>query len=165
MFFKKFIIAIFLSISSLILFVCIIRLGNNKKSLLGISDIVKYVEKVDLSKPLKNFSNSIDTLTTSWKEFFNSIDVIINGSEKGSGGRGNNESSNPFIHFFQQVGKKLGDIGNGLKGLYFAILTTATFPVQLLVDLLILIGNGFNEFYQFVNWCITFEGYPPVSLS
>lgn len=166
MFFKKFIVAIFISISSLILFICIIRLGNNKKGLLGISDLASYVETVDFSKPLKNFSNSIDTLTTSWSGFFKSIGLINNNDSNygGSSGRGN-PNSNPFNDFFKSLSQAFGAIGNSLKNFYFAFLTTITFPIQLLVDVVILIGNGFSEFYKFINWCITFEGYPAVNLS
>lgn len=77
MFFKKFIIAIFIATSSLFLFVMIIRLGNNKKGLLGVSDLISYVETRDLSKPLKNFSNSIETLTTSWKDFLTHLIITL----------------------------------------------------------------------------------------
>lgn len=161
MFFKKFIIAIVIATSSLFLFVMIIRLGNNKKGLLGISDLISYVETRDFAQPLENFSNSIDTLTTSWKQFFDSGAKIINGSSNNSGGRGNGKS-NAWNNFWNSVGNWLGSVGNAAKDFYISILTTITFPIQLLVNVLILIGNGFKEFYLFIQWITTFEGYPPV---
>lgn len=164
MFFKKFIIAIFIATSSLFLFVMIIRLGNNKKGLLGVSDLISYVETRDLSKPLKNFSNSIETLTTSWKDFFDSFNNYTDNSFNSSG-RDNGKTPNKFQEFFNSLGKAFSNVGNNLKTFYFALLTTITFPVQLLVDIAILIGNGFKEFYLFINWITTFEGYPQVTFS
>lgn len=157
MFFKRIIISILSIMFVLFLFIFLVRLGNNKTGFLGMEDLFSYFENVDMSKPLNNFKNSFDRLINSWRQVFNDLGVSFSTSGSSGGGRGYSYS------FWESIGRWFASFGNGLKDFFTALYTLIFFPVEFLLDLLIFIFEFFKIFFDFINWCITFEGYPPIS--
>ena len=136
MFFKKVLIAFFIFFSTLMLFIIIIRLGNNKISFLGLSDLFSYFENgnVDFYKPISYFSNDIGGIIRDFQYFLS--DIVVN---------------NPWDAITVAV-KMLGNI---FKLLYI--------PVIAVFDLIKMLVGYISIFANFINWVISFEGYPAIT--
>jgi len=133
MFFKKVLISFFIFFSVLMLFIMIIRLGNNKSSFLGLSDLLNYFDsgKVDFYKPLNYFNNDIGGIIRDFQRYLTEIQI-----------------NNPL--------DALVAIGEGFMQLFKLI----SIPVVAVFDFLKMLFGYITIFSDFINWVISFEGYP-----
>lgn len=135
MFFKKVLISFFIFFSVLMLFIMIIRLGNNQSSFLGLSDLLNYFDigKIDFYKPLNYFNNDIGGIIRDFQRYL--VEIQIN---------------NPL--------DALVAIGEGFVQLFKLI----SIPVVAIFDFLKMIVGYITIFADFINWIISFEGYPAI---
>lgn len=157
MFFKRVIVSMLCIMFVLFLFIFLVRLGNYKIGFLGMEDLFTYFEYVDFSKPLDNFKDSFDNLVNSWRTVFDDIGISFSVSGSSGGGRGYSYS------FWESVGRWFSQFGSGLVDLIKALYTTMFFPIQFLLNVLIFVFEYFKIFFDFINWIISFDGYPPIS--
>ena len=71
MFFKKILIGFFVFFSAIMLFIFIIRLGNNKSGFLGLSDLLDYLGsgRVDFYKPLRVFNDDVGGIIRDFQRY------------------------------------------------------------------------------------------------
>lgn len=172
MFFKKFIITIFASISFILLFVFMIRISTGKmkvervedesthrvsytfKGFLGVNDLSNYVSSVNFNKPLKDLYSDINDVKNKW-------DVAL-GNKKGvpitwSGGltdlndmyKNNQDSKDSFTTILDTLD---------------AIFTTLTFPFKLVYDVLVMIIEYFKIFFNFLSWLSISDGFTSTTI-
>ena len=133
MFFKKVLISFFIFFSVLMLFIMIVRLGNNKTSFLGLSDLLDYFNsgKVDMYKPLSSFNNDVGGIIRDFQRYMTEISI-----------------KNPL--------DAIVFLGEGFIQLFKII----SIPVVAVFDFLKMLFGYITIFADFINWVISFEGYP-----
>jgi len=136
MFFKKILISFFILFSVLMLFIMIIRLGNNQSSFLGLSDLINYFEsgKIDMYKPLQVFNSDVGGIVRDFQRYItdiafnNPLDVLVAIGEA-------------FVQLFKLI----------------------SIPVIAVFDIIKMLVGYITIFSDFINWIISFEGYPAIT--
>jgi len=132
MFFKRVIISLFIFFSVLMLFIMIIRLGNNKDGFFGFSDLINYLDsgKVNFYKPLRVFNDDIGGIIRDFAKYINGIDV-----------------NNPLDAIVLVV--------KGIAQLFKLL----SIPVVAIFDFIKMIVEYIEIFTNFINYIISFDGY------
>lgn len=136
MFFKRVLISLFVFFSVFMLFIMLIRLGNNKNGFFGFSDLIDYFNsgKVNFYQPLQYFNNDIGGIIRDFGSYLNG--VVVN---------------NPL--------DALIVVAKGIAQLFKLL----SIPVVAVFDFIKMIVGYLNIFADFVNYIISFDGYPGIN--
>lgn len=139
MFFKRVLIAFFLSFATLFLFIFIIRLANGKNGFLGFSDLLAFFEETDSTGSLK-----ID--------FYKPIQKLIDDVKS---------TINNFNNIYSKMITKFGWWSTILLPVTATLLIVEIISVPCIIiwDLTLMVITYISYFVSFINYIISFEGW------